>query len=85
MFINNRNAYTQSFHYVFLVKSIPLASRGMDAETKFGSAQGCAVRTGALKRDLFGKIKKRFGTALFGYFFLLLRKSDSPRGETSAK
>ncbi|WP_284205620.1 hypothetical protein [Psychromonas marina] len=34
--------------YVFLDKSIPLASNDMDVVAKFGSAQGCAVRTGAL-------------------------------------
>jgi len=34
--------------YAFLDKSISLASNDMDVVTKFGSAQGCAVRTGAL-------------------------------------
>jgi len=49
----------------------------MDVSTKSGSAHGCAVRTGALKRDLFSKIKKRLGTALFGYSFLAVEKHGS--------
>jgi hypothetical protein len=48
--------------------------------TRLGSAHGCAVQADALKRDLFIKIKKRLGTALFGYFFLLLRKNNTPSG-----
>jgi hypothetical protein len=59
----------RKFPYVFLAQSIPLASGNMDVSTKFGSAHGCAVRTGALKRDLFSKIKKRLGTAFFWLLF----------------
>ena len=69
------------FPYVFLAQSIPLASGNMDVFTKFGSAHGCAVRTGALKRDLFSKNKKRPGRHSFAYFALAVeRKVKSPSG-----
>jgi hypothetical protein len=48
----------------------------MEASTKFGSAHGCAVRTGALKRDLFSKIKKRLGR-LFSCLLLFGRSKRS--------
>jgi hypothetical protein len=56
----------------------------MDVSTKFGSAHGCAVRTGALKRDLFSKIKKRLGRHSFGYFsFAVERKVTRRQGRNS--
>jgi len=56
----------------------------MDAVAKFGSAQGCAVRTGALERDLFSKRKNVLEWHSFAYVSLATeRKVMSPRGETS--
>jgi len=37
-----------------------------------------AILRGALRICNLMALKKLCGTALFGYFFLLLRKSDSP-------
>ena len=50
-----------------------------DVFTKFGSAHGCAVRTGALKRDLFSKIKKRSERHSFGYFSLAVERKVTRR------
>jgi len=54
--------------YVFLDQSMPLASRNMDVSAKFGYVQGCMVRTGALKSDLFSKIKNGLERHSFAYF-----------------
>jgi hypothetical protein len=51
----------------------------MEVSTKFGSAQGCAVRTGALKTGGQCKIKKWPGRHSFAYFALAVeRKVKSP-------
>jgi hypothetical protein len=76
----------RKFPYVFLAQSISLARGNMDVSTKFGSAHGCAVRTGALKRDLFSKIKKRPGRHSFGYFsFAVERKVTRRQGRNTNK
>ena len=40
----------------------------MDVSAKFGYKQGCVVRTGALKRDLFNEIKNVLERHSFAYF-----------------
>jgi hypothetical protein len=53
----------------------------MDVSTKFGSAQGCAVRTGALKTDGQCKIKKWLGRL----FFCLLYFGRSKKSKVAVK
>ena len=47
--------------------------------TKFGSAHGCAVRTDALKRGLFSKIKNVSERHSFGYFYLAVERKVTRR------
>jgi hypothetical protein len=53
-----------------------LASGNMEVSTKLGSAQGCAVRAGALKTGRQYKIKKRLGR-LFSCLLLFGRSKRS--------
>jgi hypothetical protein len=53
----------------------------MDVSTKFGSAQGCAVRTGALKTGGQCKIKKWLGRL----FFCLLYFGRSKKSKVAVK
>jgi hypothetical protein len=50
-----------------------------DVSTKFGSAHGCAVRTGALKSDWAVQDKKWLGQLFFWLlFFGCSKKSNTP-------
>jgi len=69
---------------IFLAQSIPLASDGMDAVARFGSAHGCAVRIGAVKGINLARLKNAMGGFLLVLFSLVrTKKMNSTKVETT--